>query len=169
MKTGSLLRARRRGGCARPVLPWIVLALWTATEATGVTMLITFVRRGGMHDETLAPSYPATLFANGSLGTASVALWGLYLATRIRALAWVACGQFVVVNAIGTTLAVPWHRAEHGDKPTPRGGGRPAFGYRRGWEAGHATLAWTTAVTAAVVATRSELYRRARGSSTAGR
>lgn len=156
MGSSLLLRAGRRSRSAGSVLPWIVLALWTATEATGVTMLVTFVRRGGMHDETLAPSYPATLFANGSLGTASVALWGLYLATRIRALAWAACGQLVVVNAIGTALAVPWHRAEHGGEPTPRAGGRPAFGYRRRWEATHATLAWTTVVTAAVVATKSE-------------
>jgi hypothetical protein len=167
MKAGVLLRAR--GGSAGPALPWVVLAMWAATEATGVRMLVTFVRRGGMRDETLAPSYPATLFANGSLGTASVALWGLYLATRIRALAWVACGQLVMVNAIGTTLALPWHRAEHGGEPTPRGGGRPAFGYRHGWEAGHAALAWSTAVTAVVVASRPELYRRARNSSTVGR
>lgn len=160
MRTRHLL-GTRRSRTVREALPWAVLALWTATEATGLRMLTTFVRRGGLHDETVAPSYPATLFANGSLGTAALALWGMYLGTRVRALAWVACGQFLAVNAIGSALALPWHRAEHAGEPTPRAGGSPAFGYRHGWEAAHAALAWSTAALA-VVAARTDPDRRSR-------
>lgn len=149
-------RTRRPGSSRGRSASRAVLVLWAATEATGARMLITFVRRGGLHDRTVASSYPATLVANGSLGTAAISLWALFLATGIRALAWTACGQLVVVNAIGTALAVPWHRAEHAGEPRPRAGGRPAFLYRGRLEAAHAALAWSTAVLAAIAAARSE-------------
>jgi hypothetical protein len=153
-------RPRRQRPPAQRSLPWVVLALWTATEATGLKMLTSFARGGGFHDETVAPSYPAALVANGTLGTAGISLWALFLATRHRALAWAACGQLTTAIAIGTALAVPWHRARRAGRPTPRGGGRAAFRYLGGVEAGHAIAAWGTALLAATAAARADAVDR---------
>jgi hypothetical protein len=131
---------------------WAVLALWVATETVGATMLRMFLRRGGLHDENLATSYPATLFANFSLGTASIIPWIMFLITGVGVLAWAAFAQFIAVILIGTILALPWHRAQRAGHPTPRGGGKPAFAYPRLVEAGHGLLAWSTAALAVVVA-----------------
>lgn len=133
-------------------MQWAVLALWVATEATGAWMLTTFVQRGGLHDETIATSYLVTLIANFSLGSAAIVLWALFLITGVEVLAWAAFAQFVAVTAIGTVLALPWHRAHRTGRPTPRAGGAPAWGYRRIVEAGHGLLAWMTTLLVAVVA-----------------
>lgn len=136
-------------------LAWTVMGLWAATEASGAKMLHTFVRRGGMHDESLATTYPAGLVANLTLGTAAGALWGLFVGTRVRTLAWAAFGQFGATIAVGTALAVPWHLAERAGRPSRRAGGPEALRYSRAVEASHAVLAWTTGALAGVVASRS--------------
>ncbi len=133
-------------------MQWVVLVLWIATEATGAIMVNKFIRRGGLTDETIATRYVAALFANFSLGTASIALWIMFLFTGVDELAWAAFAQFLVVILIGTILALPWHRARRSGHPTPLGGGEPAFAYPGLVEAGHAVLAWATAGCAAFVA-----------------
>jgi len=133
-------------------MQWVVLILWCVTEASGAIMLTTFLRRGGLHDPGVATSYVAALFANFSLGTASIVLWILFLLTDVRALALAGFIQFLIVILIGTLLALPWHRARRHGHPTSRGGGNPAFAYYGIVEASHGILAWLTAVTAGVVA-----------------
>lgn len=136
-------------------LAWTVLLLWGATEASGGKMLHTFIRHGGMHDEHLDTTYPAGLVANLTLGSAASVLWALFLSTRSRSLAWAAVAQFGAAIAAGTALAVPWHLAERAGRPSRRAGGPEALRYSRVVEAGHAVLAWATAVLAGVVAWRS--------------
>lgn len=133
---------------------WVVLAFWVATETTGAVMLRGFIKRGGLTDETLDPHYPATLFANFSLGSASVIPIVGFLTTRVRALAWASFVQLAAVVGIGTVLALPWHRARRRGRPTPLGGGEPAFRYNGFVEAGHGTLAWLTAISAGIAAIR---------------
>ena len=133
---------------------WIVLALWISTEASGSIMLRGFIKRGGLADETLDPHYPATLFANFSLGSASVIPITAYLITGVRSLAWASFAQLTTVVGIGTVLALPWHRARRRGRPTPLGGGEPAFRYNGVVEASHGTLAWLTAISAGITAIR---------------
>jgi hypothetical protein len=136
-------------------LPWIVLGLWMGTEATGVHMLLTFVRGGGFHDERLDTTYPAGLVANLTLGSAASVLWMLFLRTRVRTLALAAFGQFSAAIAAGTALAVPWHLAKRTGRPSRRAGGPEALRYHIVVEVAHAILAWATAVLSAIVALRS--------------
>lgn len=136
------------------MMRWIVLVLWIGTEASGSIMLKGFIKRGGLTDETLDPHYPATLFANFSLGSASVIPIVASLVTGGRALAWAAFAQLGAVVGIGTVLALPWHRARRRGRPTPLAGGEPAFRYNGIVEAGHGTLAWLTAISAGVAALR---------------
>jgi hypothetical protein len=137
-------------------LSWTVLLLWGVSEATGAKMLHTFVQRGGMHDERLDTTYPAGLVANLTLGSAASTLWVMFLATRIRSLAWAAVAQFGAAIAAGTALAVPWHLAERAGRPSRRAGGPEALRYSRVVEASHALTAWATALLAGMVAWRSE-------------
>ncbi len=136
-------------------LAWTVLALWGATEVTGGKMLHTFIRRGGMHDGHLDTTYPAGLVANMSLGSAAITHWLLFLGTRRRSLAWAAVAQLGAAIVAGTALAVPWHLAERAGRPSRRAGGPEALRYSRVVEAGHAVMAWATALLAGVVAWRS--------------
>ena len=133
---------------------WVVLGLWITTELSGSVMLRGFIKRGGLTDEEFDPHYPATLFANFSLGSASVIPLVAFLVTRIRSLAWATFAQLATVVGIGTVLALPWHRARRRGRPTPLGGGKPAFHYSGVVEAGHGTLAWIMAISAGVMAIR---------------
>lgn len=137
-------------------LPWVVLGLWVATEATGAHMLRKFVRGGGFHDENLETTYPAALVANATLGSAASVLWLLFLRTRIRTLGLAAFGQFAAAIAAGSALAVPWHLAKRTGRPSRRAGGPEALRYHVGVEAAHGVLAWATAILCGVVALRSD-------------
>lgn len=131
---------------------WAVLGLWVAVEVSGATMLATFVRRGGFHDENISTGYVAPLIGNFSLGTAAIVPWVIFLITGINALAWASFAQFLATVIIGTVLALPWHRAHRAGQPTPRSGGAPAWTYHTVVEAGHGLLAWATMILAGVVA-----------------
>jgi hypothetical protein len=133
-------------------MPWVVLGLWIATEATGAQMLAGFVHRGGFSDEGVGGGYLVTLIGNFALGTASLVPWALYLATGEVALAWAGSVQLFLTTVIGTVLALPWHRAHRRGRPTPEAGGAPAWPYQRWVEAGHGALAWGTTTLAVVVA-----------------
>jgi len=130
------------------------IALWLATELSGAVLVLGFFKRGGMGDTSLDSVYPAALFANFSLGSATIVPLACAQITGLRSLAVAAFVQFAAVVAIGTVLALPWHRARRAGHPTPRGGGRPAFFYPGVVEAAHGGFAWLTAAAAGIAAFR---------------
>jgi hypothetical protein len=104
---------------------------WLLTASLGAYMLRTWIARGGLRRERARPGGlpPPLIFGHAALAVTGLALWGFFLASGARALAWAAIGCVMVAAGLGlstVTLWTPYPTRRAGDRPDePRSAGRP--------------------------------------------
>lgn len=131
------------------------LLTWLLTASLGAYMLRTWIARGGPRAERARPGgLPSpVIFGHASLAVTGLVLWGLFLGSGARPLAWAAIGCVMVAVGLGLSTVTLWtpfpaRREQDGDPDgdAPAAGGEspvtdemisrflddPGIGRRRG-------------------------------------
>ena len=84
------------------------LAAWIATAAAGGSLMAGWLARGGLRRRRTegAGMPPAIIFSHFGLAVAGLAVWIAYVATNIKALAWVAVGVILPVAGLGMATLI---------------------------------------------------------------
>lgn len=95
---------------------------WLLTASLGAYMLRTWIARGGLRRERSRPGGlpPQLIFGHAALAVTGLALWGIFLASGARALAWLAIVCIMVAAGLGLSTVTLWT-----PYPARRAGGRP--------------------------------------------
>jgi len=103
---------------------------WLLTASLGAFMLRTWLARGGLRRERARPGGlpPQLIGGHAGLALVGLAVWGAYLASGARALAWTAVGVLMVTVGLGLCTVTLWtpyparkpgeRRASAGDEAT---------------------------------------------------
>lgn len=115
------------------VLGFVALITWLLDAGSGLYMLSTWIRSGGLRQmrsagEKLAP---VLVFSHFGLASAGLLLWISYLVTRNTALAWLAITLLTLVIGLGISTVTLWtpfpaRGAGSGAGPGPSSAGGPA-------------------------------------------
>jgi hypothetical protein len=102
---------------------------WLLTASLGAYMLHTWIARGGLRRERARPGGlpPPLIFGHAALAVTGLALWGFFLASGARALAWAAIGCVMVAAGLGLSTVTLWtpYPARRAGAGEPRSAGRP--------------------------------------------
>jgi len=97
---------------------------WLLTASLGAFMLRTWLARGGLRRERARPGGlpPQLIAGHAGLALFGLVVWGAYLASGARALAWTAVGVLTVTVGLGlctVTLWTPYPARKPGERRTP--------------------------------------------------
>jgi hypothetical protein len=106
---------------------------WLLTASLGAYMLHTWIARGGLRRERSRPGGlpPQLIFGHAALAVTGLALWGFFLASGARTLAWAAIGCVMVAAGLGLSTVTLWtpfparRAGEHPDEPRSAGRSSP--------------------------------------------
>ena len=101
-------------------MEWAALVTWVVTAAFGFTMLVIWLRHGGLQKAPGGKIPPWLIFSHFALAASGLVLWIVYVATDTDALAWVAFivllfvavldGRCSSASRVGATQAGPSRR-----------------------------------------------------------
>jgi hypothetical protein len=91
-------------------MEWAALITWVVTALFGFTMLVIWLKHGGMQQRDISKIRPGLIFSHFPLAAGGLVVWIIYLATDKDALAWIALGMLAVVGALGWTMFFGWAR-----------------------------------------------------------
>jgi hypothetical protein len=89
-------------------MEWAALIAWVITALFGFTMLVIWLRRGGMRQREMGRIRPALILSHFALAAGGLVVWIVYVASDTEALAWIAFGALVVVALLGWTMFFIW-------------------------------------------------------------
>ena len=83
---------------------------WLLTASLGTFMLRTWLARGGLRRERARPGGlpPQLIAGHAGLALFGLAIWGAFLASGARALAWTAVGLLMVTVGLGLCTVTLW-------------------------------------------------------------
>lgn len=83
---------------------------WVLTASLGAYMLRTWIASGGLRRERARPGGlpPPVIFGHATLAVTGLTLWGLFLGSGVRALAWAAIGCVMVAVGLGLSTVTLW-------------------------------------------------------------
>jgi hypothetical protein len=90
-------------------MEWAALITWVVTAAFGFTMLVIWLRHGGMQQRS-GKIPPWLILSHFSLAASGLVVWIIYLASDKDVLAWIAFATLVVVASLGWTMFLGWAR-----------------------------------------------------------
>jgi len=85
-------------------MEWAALVTWVVTAAFGFTMLVIWLRHGGLRKAPGGKIPPWLIFSHFALAASGLVLWIVYVATDTDALAWVAFIVLLFVAVLGWTM-----------------------------------------------------------------
>jgi hypothetical protein len=91
-------------------MEWAALITWVVTAFFGFTMLVIWLKNGGMQQRGISKIRPGLIFSHFSLAAGGLVVWIIFVATDEDALAWIALGALAVVAALGWTMFFGWAR-----------------------------------------------------------
>jgi O-antigen/teichoic acid export membrane protein len=92
-------------------MEWAALIAWVITAAFGFTMLVIWLKNGGMQQRGGGGKIPPWLILSHFLLAASgLVVWVIYLAADKDVLAWIAFAALAVVAGLGWTMFFGWAR-----------------------------------------------------------
>lgn len=108
------------------------LITWLVTASAGLTMLGSWISRGGHRAGSGSPLSPALAFTHAALAVLGLIFWIAYLASDQTALAWLAVVLLLVLDVLGfsmlgRTLAARRAQGGQGSFPVPLIAGHGAF------------------------------------------
>ncbi|HEX6450083.1 MAG TPA: hypothetical protein VF060_11540 [Trebonia sp.] len=102
---------------------------WLLTASLGAYMLHTWIARGGLRRERARPGGlpPQLIFGHAALAVTGLALWGFFLVSGARALAWAAIGCVMVAAGLGLSTVILWtpYPARRAGTDEPQSASRP--------------------------------------------
>lgn len=83
---------------------------WLLTAGIGAYMLRTWLARGGLRRERARPGGlpPQLIFGHAGLAISGLLVWGAFLASGTRALAWTAVGVLMLTIGLGLSTVTLW-------------------------------------------------------------
>jgi hypothetical protein len=109
------------------------LITWLVDAGSGLYMLGTWISRGGLRRQRASDRLaPRVVFGHFGMASTGLLVWISFLATGLRALAWLAVGLLMLVIGFGISTVTLWtpfpaHRGDPGagagPDPAPRGTG----------------------------------------------
>jgi hypothetical protein len=91
-------------------MEWAALVTWVVTALFGFTMLVLWVRQGGMQRRG-GKIPPWLILSHFLLAASGLVIWIVYLAADKDVLAWIAFVALVVVASLGWTMFFGWARS----------------------------------------------------------
>jgi hypothetical protein len=111
-------------------MEWAALITWVVTALFGFTMLVIWLKHGGMHQRGMSKIRPGLIFSHFPLAAGGLVVWIIYVVTDKDVLAWIALGTLAVVAALGWTMFFGWAR-QRSALNAPAGEAPPAPAERR--------------------------------------
>ena len=90
-------------------MEWAALITWVVTAAFGFTMLVIWLRHGGMQQRS-AKIPPWLILSHFSLAATGLVIWIIFVASDKDVLAWIAFAALLVVASLGWTMFFGWAR-----------------------------------------------------------
>ena len=90
-------------------MEWAALVTWVITALFGFTMLVIWLRHGGLQGRS-AKIPPWLVLGHFALAATGLVVWIIYVATDSDALAWIAFVLLAVVASLGWTMFFGWAR-----------------------------------------------------------
>jgi hypothetical protein len=91
-------------------MEWAALITWVVTALFGFTMLVIWLKHGGMQQRGISKIRPELVFSHFLLAAGGLVVWIIYLAADEDVLKWIAFGALAVVAALGWTMFFGWAR-----------------------------------------------------------
>jgi hypothetical protein len=92
-------------------MAWAALITWVITAGFGLTMLVIWLKNGGMQQRGGGGKIaPWLILSHFLLAAAGLVVWIVYLAADEDALAWIAFVALAVVALLGWTMFFGWAR-----------------------------------------------------------
>jgi len=107
-------------------MEWAALITWVITALFGFTMLVIWLRHGGMRQEGGGKIPPWLLFGHFLLAASGLVLWIVYVATDADALAWVALIVLAFDAVLGWSMFLGLARRREALAVSGRPAGPPA-------------------------------------------
>ena len=85
-------------------MEWAALITWVITALFGFTMLVIWLRRGGLRQQPGGKIPPWLIISHFLLAASGLILWIVYVATDSDAFAWVAFIILAFVAVLGWTM-----------------------------------------------------------------
>ena len=92
-------------------MQWAALIAWVLTALGGATMLVQWLRHGGVRQSEGIRA--ARLLTHACLAVLGLAIWIAYVLAEESALAWTAVALLVAVALIGATMFAIWIRGHN--------------------------------------------------------
>lgn len=92
-------------------MEWAALVAWVATALGGGSLLLQWLRHGGLRQREGIRA--ARLFAHAGLAVTGVVLWIAFVLSDEDILAWLAVGLLVAVALLGLTMFAIWLRGQN--------------------------------------------------------
>jgi len=90
-------------------MEWAALIAWIVTALFGFTMLVIWLKHGGMQQRG-GKIRPELILSHFLLAASGLVVWIVYIAADKEALKWIALGALVVVALLGWTMFFGWAR-----------------------------------------------------------
>ncbi len=92
-------------------MEWAALLAWVVTALGGASLLVQWLRHGGLHQREGIRAF--RLFAHAGLAVVGVGLWIAFVVSDEGVLGWVAVGLLVAVALLGITMFAIWLRGQN--------------------------------------------------------
>src|SRR6266498_3980546 len=92
-------------------MEWAALIAWVITAGFGFTMLVIWLKHGGMQQQGGGGKIrPPLILSHFLLAAGGLVVWIIYLAADKDVLAWIAFAILAVVALLGWTMFAIWFR-----------------------------------------------------------
>jgi hypothetical protein len=91
-------------------MEWAALIAWIVTASFGFTMLVIWLKHGGMQQRGGGKIRPQLILSHFLLAAGGLVVWIVYLAADKDALSWIAFATLAVVALLGWTMFFGWAR-----------------------------------------------------------
>jgi hypothetical protein len=91
-------------------MEWAALITWVVTALFGFTMLVIWLKHGGMQQRGISKIRPELVFSHFLLAAGGLVVWIIYVAADEDVIKWIAFSGLAVVAALGWTMFFGWAR-----------------------------------------------------------
>ena len=99
-------------------MEWAALVTWVVTALFGFTMLVIWLRHGGLQQRG-GKIPPWLILSHFTLAASGLVVWIVYVATDADVLAWIAFAALAVVASLGWTMFFGWARRKTAGAAVP--------------------------------------------------
>jgi hypothetical protein len=99
-------------------MEWAALTTWVVTALFGFTMLVIWLKHGGLQQRG-GKIPPWLILSHFTLAASGLVVWIVFVATDTDVLAWIAFAALAVVASLGWTMFFGWARRKTAGAAVP--------------------------------------------------